>query len=1437
MSANGLLGRIGIELYADLAKFSGDMGRAEKEARKFSTDVTSHFDKIAGAIAGIGTALGIVQFGRMIDQVAAARAELDDLADSGLGAVEELSKLQQASRLSGANFQELTAGLGKMIKGLAGSELETSKAGEAFRRLGIETRDASGALRQPAVLFQELSVKLDGYADGADKAAYMQAILGRGGEKYLPLLKDMVEYGNLNAKVTAEQAAYADEYQKSQKRLSIATDGVVKKIAGEMIPAAAGFIDALAKTIKGTNDTGGAIDRLTKDGSLAEWGRMAAFALGSVIDVGQYLFRTFEVVGVGVSRAIQIVGGNFAALSQAFDAVKSGNFGEAFDIISNRVGEIGGEIKAFGEDAKAIFTGRTFTDTLADSLASQNEKIHAELGKTKKVLDSSGLGQAPEKTKKEIDEYGKAVEDAAKRIAAANAEMLDPLNKLTAAEKHLEQLRASDVWKKFTDRQKETLTAMLNQAAGYEHVIEGQKEWNKVVEDAQKLAEEFTQKQADQVKALNDKAAALKEEVAQYGQLESVQQRKILADYKEALAIAESSGATEDYITHLRNLIKAQQNYAEAVENKEGLEKSKNSFKSWFELLDGGFKASLNGAKSFGDYIKNGLKNALYELIARPFVIQIAASLTGSNAQVVQAALGNNGGIGSLFGGQQGGASNGLGGLGNIASSILGQGGMLSGMGGMLASGLNTLGLGGASQFMGGLTGSIVGPALPGSALAAGQGMAGMLSSLGPLAQFVALSMAASSLSGSIGGALGMTPRQRERARNWGYLGIIPGLLGGALSRPGGDKDGGSFIGDFSGLTGSLVAPNLQHRFFTPSGMDGSMQTLAQGTASSYAEYVRRLGGTAANVSFGFGADTDPRGTAQDRVSALAFVGGQGVYYNRDRDVGRGGANIVPELQLESQRALIAALQATEMPAAIKKLFEGVNAMTLTADAATKLLDTATEYADALDALRTTVGDLTAQLDGLSDDGSGIANLRRQIAALSEAVTTAQEAYESAMSGTDPTAQLAALQQLTAAVTNRYNQEMQMVRNIAAAIDQAREGAYQFTLAMAQRYNNVGRYTDTSAASMARVGQLRESIDSTTDPAARLGYVNQALTALDNWVTSSRETVTRDFNARMAAQQQELAAIQTAAATRKTALQNEIEAIKQQIGLMQSFQQLASQARAAITALSLSGSNPLSVFGRFGMAGENVQSLLATYRNATGQDRITAASNVMQALQSRMALAGEAYQRPSDEYQAAYNEVVTAYSEIADSAQSEADRLYKLQEEIDSKTAEILKIDEEIKRVIEKQVDYSGEMNAALEAINAQAYAQYQILDAIGQESYAQSERHNLELLNALTGGDSIPVYTARETRTIRETLQAILDRMDGGGSLGNRSADPGAGVDRTRILAGGGGPPIEGDDTGVRVQTPIIVQLPNGGALAEFVLETVVGNGGAIVRVLDHLR
>ena len=277
-------------------------------------------------------------------------------------------------------------------------------------------------------------------------------------------------------------------------------------------------------------------------------------------------------------------------------------------------------------------------------------------------------------------------------------------------------------------------------------------------------------------------------------------------------------------------------------------------FQSTFIAVVSGAKSGKDAIKDLTRTIKEELIKALYETTVKKWVVNFVANIAGGST------------------GQ------------TLVNSASQSSGMLSQMASMF---------GGASSTMGSALGSL----------------STTLASAGPMiAGAVAASLIASKLSSAIGGALGMTPNQQKAASKWGYLGLIPGLIGGALTRPGGDKDGGSYTASYNG-SGAFSSQGT-NRFYTPSGLDATFQKLTSTIATEFYSALQRFGAKVGSASFGIGGDIDPKGTAQSRVSAIATVNGQTVYSNTGRNIGRDSSTYAADYDLEAKRAIAAALKA-----------------------------------------------------------------------------------------------------------------------------------------------------------------------------------------------------------------------------------------------------------------------------------------------------------------------------------------------------------------------------------------------------------------------------------------------------------------------------------------------------------------------------------------------
>jgi hypothetical protein len=201
-----------------------------KQAGDAVGGIAAKFLVVTAAAAGLSYVAG--EFTNIVKEVAA----LDDAAEMTGASVENLSGALRALRPAGIGLDALTDASTKLVRAMSSADEETSKQGEAFSKLGIDAKNSAGALKDPVLLLQELGVALNKYSDDANKTALIQAILGKSGAQYLPLLKELGEAGKLESNVSTEQAAAAERLEKGWKNLSRQGQELRTSIANSIIP-------------------------------------------------------------------------------------------------------------------------------------------------------------------------------------------------------------------------------------------------------------------------------------------------------------------------------------------------------------------------------------------------------------------------------------------------------------------------------------------------------------------------------------------------------------------------------------------------------------------------------------------------------------------------------------------------------------------------------------------------------------------------------------------------------------------------------------------------------------------------------------------------------------------------------------------------------------------------------------------------------------------------------------------------------------------------------------------------------------------------------------------------------------------------------------------------------------------------------------------------
>lgn len=212
------------------------------------------------------------------------------------------------------------------------------------------------------------------------------------------------------------------------------------------------------------------------------------------------------------------------------------------------------------------------------------------------------------------------------------------------------------------------------------------------------------------------------------------------------------------------------------------------------------------------------------------------------------------------------------------------------------------------------------------------------------------------------------------------YLGAAMLVYQLLSKKGGGPKQGGSFS------TGG-------DRLFTPTTADGLLAGLGSGLLDQVGAFTSRYGGSLTGATVSLGYDQDPIGTAGSRI-ASRVVGADGrviLDNSAGRDVGRDQDKFEAELQIEAQRVLLAALQASDLENGFADIFGRLDPATAAPEAVTNILalaDTLYQVGEAAKGLPGAMG----QVATLS------ATAREQLVGLAggvQALTAAQQTFYS----------------------------------------------------------------------------------------------------------------------------------------------------------------------------------------------------------------------------------------------------------------------------------------------------------------------------------------------------------------------------------------------------------------------------------------------------------
>jgi hypothetical protein len=906
-----------------------------------------------GIVLGAATAA----MGLLVHQALAFNARLNEMAQETGVAASTLGGLGFAATQSGTNLDRLVQGLGRMSDRVQAAAQGNKQAAATFEAMGISIKSSDGALKDQYTLLGDLADKFKSYNDGTNKAALAQDLFGKGGRELIPLLNkgrdgiaELVEKYKELGGVTDAQSERANAFNDLMAASRMKTQALVGQFVDGLIPA----LTQLVGSFEGASGGARAFNQAGQ-----ETGQFLVFIGNNV----QTLIAAFTQLGKAIGLAAFVLstlgesGGFYKAKAAINDFIADVNK------LDERIATSQRNAAALAAQARAGLTGSANAD--------QNDRLIASMERATKT--AAPLVAAVEKVKKAHKEAA----DETLKWSAVILSLSDALAKdQLSLDANLASLQAYGVEAKATASEvlefelahgklaailkvvgavnqemvlwiEATLRAQARQKDETLIDIEAWKEYTKAVKA-------HTDELAKGVQAIVDEIA--KEE--RRGQEIGLTREQILAltiaEDEHTLSVLRGIEGADDDVRAMELRIQKNKELQAQVAKTDGIQKQRDA---WVDLFK---TASDMGAQFITDFIEHGssaFKNlwenfkhwaieAFAKIAAQQIIVNIAGSFGGVAGSAASSLSGGSGGLGSIFNMMGGGGGGALAGIG----------GWLSGMGGAIGAFGSTLGAG----FSAGI--ATLGIAAEAGTAAIG----GLASAMGAMAA-VAIPVV-------------------------GWIAAI----GIALYAAFGQKGGGPKSGGFAQSGAGVMIGGDNNRYFTPNQSDADIQKATDQLLTSYNGILTALGGKG-QAGFALGYDSDPKGTAPNRVSSGAFVNGQQVYGTHDVGVGRDADQLQAALALEGKRVVLAALQASDLPEYLSKILDSVKVDTASSAAIDQVLAEAAALKAAVDVFGQ-LGDQFNKLDpdqikGLLDAFGGIDNFTKAFQYLNDNFLTTADKH------------------------------------------------------------------------------------------------------------------------------------------------------------------------------------------------------------------------------------------------------------------------------------------------------------------------------------------------------------------------------------------------------------------------------------------------------------
>jgi lambda family phage tail tape measure protein len=239
-------------IYELQVKLAQDSLAQLKRVQSSTAAIEKQFSAASSAVEGFAKsllpALSVGALTAFVSKSIEAAAALDDLSEKTGASVENLSVLQQVARISGTDMGVVEGFLVKLNKALHESDEAGKDGAAALKAVGLSLAELRAM--DPAEAMKRVALAFNQFADSGAKTAAIMALTGKNAAEALPFMRDLATEQGIAATVTKEQAAQAEELQKSMRRLENSWIEGAQALARELIPMLQKATDEMQKGIQ-----------------------------------------------------------------------------------------------------------------------------------------------------------------------------------------------------------------------------------------------------------------------------------------------------------------------------------------------------------------------------------------------------------------------------------------------------------------------------------------------------------------------------------------------------------------------------------------------------------------------------------------------------------------------------------------------------------------------------------------------------------------------------------------------------------------------------------------------------------------------------------------------------------------------------------------------------------------------------------------------------------------------------------------------------------------------------------------------------------------------------------------------------------------------------------------------------------------------------------